>query len=45
MAALYPEEHNYFYFVANGNGGHNFSKSGREHQQQVNRYRNWRRNR
>jgi len=45
MAALYPEEHNYFYFVANGNGGHNFSRSGREHQQQVNRYRNWRRNR
>ena len=45
MAALYPEEHNYFYFVANGNGGHNFSKSGKEHQQQVNRYRNWRRNR
>jgi len=45
MASLYPEEHDYFYFVADGNGGHNFSKSGKEHQQQVNRYRNWRRNR
>jgi len=45
MASLYPEEHDYFYFVADGKGGHNFSKSGREHQQQVNRYRNWRKNR
>ncbi len=45
MASLSPEEHDYFYFVADGKGGHNFSRSGKEHQQQVNRYRNWRRNR
>ncbi len=44
MAALYPEEHEYFYFVADGSGGHAFSRNSREHQIQVNRYRNWRRN-
>jgi len=31
-----------FYFVADGNGGHVFSKSSREHQNNVIRYRNWR---
>lgn len=44
MAALFPEEHNYFYFVADGKGGHVFSESSREHQNQVNRYRIWREN-
>ena len=44
MAALYPEKHNYYYFVADGNGGHVFSKTSREHQNNVNRYRTWRRN-
>ncbi|MFZ1290607.1 MAG: endolytic transglycosylase MltG [Melioribacteraceae bacterium] len=44
MAAIFPEEHNYFYFVADGNGGHVFSESAREHQRQVNRYRIWREN-
>ena len=44
MAALFPEQHNYFYFVADGNGGHVFSKSGNEHNRQVARYRNWREN-
>ncbi|PID63333.1 MAG: hypothetical protein CR986_00085 [Ignavibacteriae bacterium] len=42
-AALDPEKHNYFYFVADGTGGHIFSKTSREHQNNVRRYRNWRR--
>lgn len=44
MAALYPESHDYYYFVADGNGGHVFSKTSREHQNNVNRYRTWRQN-
>jgi UPF0755 protein len=44
MAALNPEKHGYYYFVADGNGGHVFSKTLREHQNNVNRYRTWRRN-
>lgn len=44
MAALYPEKHNYLYFVANGNGGHVFSATFNEHEQNVMRYRQWRRN-
>lgn len=44
LAALYPEKHDYYYFVADGKGGHVFSKTSREHQNNVNRYRTWRRN-
>jgi len=44
MAALFPENNDYFYFVADGKGGHVFSRNSREHQIQVNRYRNWRKN-
>jgi len=43
MAALAPEIHDYFYFVADGTGGHKFSKTSREHQNSVARYRDWRR--
>ncbi|MCX6170595.1 MAG: endolytic transglycosylase MltG [Ignavibacteriales bacterium] len=43
-AALYPEKNNYLYFVANGNGGHIFSKTNNEHELNVSRYRQWRRN-
>ena len=42
MAALYPEKHNYLFFVANGNGGHVFSHSADEHEQNVMKYRQWR---
>ncbi len=42
IAALDPEEHDYFFFVADGKGGHAFSKSSIEHQRQVKRYRDWR---
>ena len=42
LAALYPEEHDLFFFVADGTGGHKFAKTSREHQNNVNRYRAWR---
>lgn len=44
MAALYPEKNNFLYFVATGNGGHAFSKTNSEHELNVSRYRQWRRN-
>ncbi len=40
-AALFPPETDYFYFVANGEGGHFFSKTLREHNTNVARYRQW----
>ncbi|MCI0706019.1 MAG: endolytic transglycosylase MltG [Ignavibacteriae bacterium] len=40
LAVLYPEQHKYLYFVANGTGGHTFSKTYGEHQRAV---RTWRR--
>ncbi len=43
IAALYPEENNYYYFVADGTGGHIFAKNYAEHQKNVNEYRKWRR--
>lgn len=41
-AAMYPERHDYYYFVADGTGGHVFSKNLSDHQKQVNKYRIWR---
>jgi UPF0755 protein len=41
LAALYPEEHKYLYFVANGKGSHNFSKTLNEHSRKVREYRQW----
>lgn len=38
LAALNPPESDYLYFVADGSGGHHFSKSLREHINAVNRY-------
>ena len=43
MAALYPEKHSYLYFVASGNGSHNFAVTQTEHEQNVIKYRQWRR--
>lgn len=37
-ATLHPAESDYFYFVADGTGGHKFSKTLREHNNAVNRY-------
>lgn len=39
LAALYPAHHEYLYFVANGRGGHWFSKTYNEHMKNVRRYR------
>jgi len=36
QAALHPTQHDYYYFVSNGNGSHHFSKSLVEHQAAVN---------
>ena len=38
-AVLYPETHDYYYFVV-GEGGHNFSREYRDHLQNVEAYRN-----
>jgi UPF0755 protein len=43
LAALYPEQNNYLYFVANGNGHHIFSRTIDEHEINVKNYRQWRR--
>lgn len=40
-AAVHPVKSNYLYFVANGEGGHNFAKSLAEHNDNV---RKWQRN-
>ena len=41
FAALYPEKHQYLYFVADGKGGHLFGKTHREHINNVKKYRKW----
>jgi UPF0755 protein len=41
LAALYPEKHQYLYFVADGTGGHLFGRTHREHINNVNKYRKW----
>ena len=38
MAVLEPEESDFLYFVATGNGGHNFSKTLNEHNKNVAEY-------
>lgn len=40
-ATLFPEDHDYLFFVADGNGGHKFSKNYSQHQQLVKAYRKW----
>lgn len=42
LAALYPEEHNFLFFVADGKGAHRFAKTYSEHLQNVQLYRKWR---
>ncbi len=41
LAALYPDNNNYLYFVADGNGGHKFSTTYSEHLKNVREYRRW----
>jgi len=39
LAALYPERHNFLYFVADGSGGHRFARTYDEHLRNVRAYR------
>lgn len=39
MAALYPERHDFLYFVANGKGGHWFTSTYADHMRFVRQYR------
>lgn len=43
IAALYPEDNNYYYFVADGTGGHKFASTHSQHLQNVAEYRRWQR--
>ena len=38
-ATLFPESHNYLFFVATGKGGHTFTETYSEHQKAVQDYR------
>ncbi len=38
IAALYPDTHNYYYYVAKGDGGHAFASTLREHNNNVIKY-------
>jgi UPF0755 protein len=38
LAALYPEQHDYLFFVATGTGGHRFAKNYAEHQRNIRLY-------
>ncbi len=39
MAALYPRRHKFLYFVANGYGGHTFTKSFTEHKEAIKKFK------
>jgi len=43
MAALHPEKHRYYFFVASGSGGHTFTRTYAEHLKEVRNYRKRRR--
>jgi UPF0755 protein len=43
LGVLYPEKHQYLYFVATGIGGHHFSKTYAEHQRAIRTYKRVRR--
>lgn len=41
LAVLYPAKTSFLYFVANGEGGHNFSRSYNQHLRNVKIFRRW----
>ncbi|MEX0602159.1 MAG: endolytic transglycosylase MltG, partial [Bacteroidota bacterium] len=43
LATLYPEEHSFLFFVADGKGGHTFTRTYTEHQRAVREFRRVRR--
>ncbi len=40
-AAIYPDDHNYLYMVANPEGGHVFTETFKEHQRESEKWRKW----
>jgi UPF0755 protein len=44
LASLYPQKHNYFFFVADSKGGHKFAENYAQHLRYVREYREWLRN-
>jgi len=42
-AVLFPQQHDYLYFVATGAGGHHFAKKFSDHQQNIKKYHRTRR--
>lgn len=40
-AALYPEDHNYLFMVANPDGGHTFTTTFAEHREESEKWRKW----
>jgi UPF0755 protein len=43
LATLYPEQHDYLFFVATGIGGHRFAKKYSDHQKNIRMYRHMKR--
>jgi UPF0755 protein len=41
LSALFPEQHNYLFFVADGEGGHKFAENYSKHLKNVREYREW----
>ncbi len=41
LATLYPADTEYLFFVADGEGGHNFAKTYSQHLRNVHQYRKW----
>lgn len=40
-AALYPEDHDYLFMVANAEGGHTFTRTFSEHREESEKWRQW----
>jgi len=45
LAAVFPEKHNFLYFVADGTGSHVFAKTFPEHEKNIAKYKQWLRSR
>lgn len=44
LASIYPEQHKYIFFVADGTGGHKFAQTYSQHLENVKVYRKWLKN-